>query len=525
MAYNTTRRIVFAAVLIMVLNMTLAAAVAATGENLWYYPPTPQGNVGIRRPTILWTFSGLTSDQIKEIYMTLDGKRVDAVYRDDLNSVFYTPQENLEIGRCSVSIAVTLKSGVRISSPSFSFNILNGASEEVPDTPVFEEVRDRINYYRNIAGLDGMSIEKSLNAAANNHALYVINSTNAGHFQSNKKNQYYTGEMPWDRTRYFGYMSPMVAENIHFIQSDIGAVDDWMDSVYHRFPLINPIYTHMGYGYAGKGTKYVNVLEAGALKYNGVNQQIIVYPVDRQKGVPVTWSGLEEPDPLRLFPEAKGPGGYPITLLVSGDRVERVELVSASITGGKANSIDFYSLDATNDTSLVENNAIALIPKDILMPDTTYRVTTVVKISYSDDTQEEIRKEWSFSTGGGELETYRSGTDILIYLNGIKRTYNPDPFIKNDRVLVPIRSICEEFGAVVNWNQETYSVEIVKEDNIITFDIGGKKALVNNRSIDIDVPAEIYHDRTVVPLRFVSEVLGYSVDWDGAMRMVIIHDR
>jgi hypothetical protein len=44
------KRTVFMAIIIALLNVLLAAAVAATGEVLWYYPPTPQGDVGIRRP-------------------------------------------------------------------------------------------------------------------------------------------------------------------------------------------------------------------------------------------------------------------------------------------------------------------------------------------------------------------------------------------------------------------------------------------------------------------------------------------
>ncbi|MGI6697538.1 MAG: stalk domain-containing protein [Clostridia bacterium] len=519
------KRTVFMAIIIALLNVLLAAAVAATGEVLWYYPPTPQGDVGIRRPTILWTFSGLSSEQIKEIQMTLDGKKVNAVFRDDLNSVYYTPSENLAPGRKSVSIVVTLKSGVRISSPPFSFNILNKAFEEIPNTPVYEEVRDRINYYRGIAGLPGMTIDKSLNAAANNHALYVSSNTNAGHYQNNKKHQYFTGEMPWDRTRYFGYMSPMVAENIHFVKSHTGAVDDWMDSVYHRLPLINPIYKHMGYGYAVKDTKYVNVLEVGAVRYNGLDRQVVVYPADGQRGVPLTWSGMEQPDPFRLYPGVKGPGGYPITVLVSGDRTERVELKSASIAEGSTGSVKFYRFDASNDPELDDNNAIVLVPERNLKPYTTYRVNITMEIIYDEDSREELKKEWTFTTGGGGLETYRPGSDILIYLNGIKKTYNPAPYIKDNRTMVPIRGICEDLGAVVNWNHQTYTVEIVRQDNVITLEIGSRKALVNNRSVDIDVAAELYQDTTYVPIRFVSEVLGYSVDWDGVMRMVMIQDR
>jgi uncharacterized protein YkwD len=519
------KRTVFAVAVIAALNVLLMVSVAATGQVLWYYPPTPQGDVGIKRPTILWTFSGLSADQIKEIHMTLDGRRVDAVFRDDLNSVYYVPSQNLTPGKKSVSIVVTLKSGVRISSPLFSFNILNSAFEEVPAAPVYEQVGDRINYYRSIAGIPAVTIERSLNAAANSHALYVINNTNAGHYESNKSHEYFTGEMPWDRTRYFGYMSPMVAEDIHFIKSHTGAVDDWMDSVYHRFPLINPVFIHIGYGYASKETKHVNVLTAGAIRYNGINRQVVVYPADGQRGVPVTWSGREEPDPFRLYPGAKGPGGYPITVLVSGDRTERVELKSASITGGEMRSVDYYSFDATNDPQLADNNAVALIPKNALKPHTTYRVEVVMDVVYDEGDREEVKREWSFTTGGGGFETYRPGSDIIIYLNGTRRTYNPAPYMKNYRVMVPIRGICEDLGAVVNWNQDTYTVEIVRQDNIITFDIGGKKALVNKQSIDIDVAAEIYQDTTYVPVRFVSEVLGYNVHWDGVMRMVMIQGR
>ena len=111
------KRTISLVITIAVLNVLLAAAVSATGEVLWYYPPTPQGDVGIRRPTILWTFSGLSSDQIKEIHMTLDGKKVNAVFRDDLNSVYYTPGENLAPGRKNVSIVVTLKSGLGFPHP------------------------------------------------------------------------------------------------------------------------------------------------------------------------------------------------------------------------------------------------------------------------------------------------------------------------------------------------------------------------------------------------------------------------
>ncbi len=525
MIYSRKRQLLCLIVLIIVFNAGAAISAAAAGEILWYYPPTPQGDVGVRRPTVLWTFSGLASERIKEINMTIDGRKEAAVFKDELNSVYYRPQQNLSSGRHRVSIVITLKSGVRISSPSFSFNILNEAFEEVPITPVYEEVKDRINYYRAMAGLADVTIEASLNAAANSHGLYVIDNLNAGHFESNKRHRYFTGEMPWDRTRYFGYMSPMVAENIHFLESHIGAVDDWMDSLYHRLPIINPMYAHVGYGFASKNDKRVNVLEIGAVRYSNLSKGTVMYPVDGQRGVPLTWSGREHPDPLRLYPEADGPGGYPITLLVTGDGIEKVQLKNASIVGAGTGELDFYSFDSLRDSELLGSNAIALIPKDALAPGTTYKVNMVFDVIYGDGEKENIKKEWNFTTGKGGFETYLAGDNVMIYINGSKKTYKPEPFLKDERVMVPVRDVCGDLGADIDWNGDTYTVKIIREDNVITFDIGDKRVLINNRSIEMDLPAELINGTTFVPVRFISEALGYNVIWDGVMRMVIIQGK
>lgn len=519
----TVRKKILIAVIVIAIQVSSLIVAYGTGSNMWYYPPTPQGDIGVKNPSILWTFTGLTSDDIKDINMILDGREVEAIFRDDINSVYYTPEESLSEGRHRVSIVVVLKSGVKISSPPFSFNVVRGALNEIPDTPVHQEVRDRINYYRRLLGLQQIKINKNLNAAAYNHALYLTGNFSDGHYENNKISKYFSGKLPWDRTTYFGYLSPMTAENLHFVESHILAVDDWMNSLYHRFPLVNPIFTEMGYGYAQKGDRYINVLNVGAPKFSNLEQRIIVYPADGQKGVPLTWSGMEDPDPLRLYPEADSPGGYPITLLVSGDRAESVRLLKASLTRSDGKNIEFYSFDFQNDPSLTDKMAVAIIPKEELESNTEYRVSINGLINYNDDTEEEFIKDWSFTTGSGGLETYDENAELKIYIEGIRRHYEPSPFIKNDRVLIPVRSICEELGAVVKWYKETYTVEIVKEDSVITFNIGSKKTLVNNKPIEIDVPAQIYNDRTFVPLRFISEVLGYKVEWDGITRSVLIY--
>lgn len=519
------KRVFVIALILVVLQAVNIVQVSGSQEGIWYYPPTPQGEVGIKRPTILWTFGGIDSADIREIIITVDGEEVGASFSDELNSVVYIPEEPLIEGEHKVSIILTLKEGIKISSPPFSFYIVKGAYDEVPDTPVYQEVRDRINFYRELAGLPAVEIDKSLNAAAYNHCLYLSNNPGAGHYENNKGDPYFSGELPWDRTRYFGYLSPMVAENIHFKASHIKAVDDWMDSLYHRLPLMNPIFTQIGYGYFSKGDRHYNVLEMGAPRYNNLEQAVVVYPAEGQVGVPLTWTGLEEPDPFRLYPGVEGPGGYPVTLVVSGANIEKVELVEAAITGERGEVLEFYSFDSNNDPFLADKNALALIPASKLEPHTRYRVAIKGMVEYNNGKESQFTKEWTFTTGGGSLETYDEDALLRIYLDGLLKEYSPAPFIENGRVLIPVRSFCEELGAMVKWHPKTYTVEIIKGDTVISFDIGSNLVSVNGRLVELDVPARIFKDRTFVPVRFVSEVLGYRVNWDGITRFVLIYSR
>ena len=44
--------------------------------------------------------------------------------------------------------------------------------------------------------------------------------------------------------------------------------------------------------------------------------------------------------------------------------------------------------------------------------------------------------------------------------------------------------------------------------------IGSKVAKVNGKEVNLDVPAEVLNNRTMIPLRFISENLGYKVKFD-----------
>ena len=96
------------------------------------------------------------------------------------------------------------------------------------------------------------------------------------------------------------------------------------------------------------------------------------------------------------------------------------------------------------------------------------------------------------------------------------------PVIENDRTLVPIRVISETMGAEVSWDESEKKVTITKEGKEISLWIDNKNVLVNGEPLELDAAPAIRHSRTFVPLRFVSEALGANVEWKDETQAIII---
>lgn len=93
--------------------------------------------------------------------------------------------------------------------------------------------------------------------------------------------------------------------------------------------------------------------------------------------------------------------------------------------------------------------------------------------------------------------------------------YDTAPVIRNDRTLVPIRIVTETLGGKVDWNGVTKEV---------TLHIDGKeiKMTVGKTLEKYGVAPVIIDGRTFVPVRFVADELGATVAWDDATKTVTI---
>ena len=109
-----------------------------------------------------------------------------------------------------------------------------------------------------------------------------------------------------------------------------------------------------------------------------------------------------------------------------------------------------------------------------------------------------------------------------VYVNEKKITSDVYPRIENDRTLIPMRAVFEALDAEVMWDDTTRTVTASRNGNEIVLKIGSNILYKNGEPVEIDVPARIENDRTLVPLRAVSESLDCVVEWDEENRAVYI---
>lgn len=98
------------------------------------------------------------------------------------------------------------------------------------------------------------------------------------------------------------------------------------------------------------------------------------------------------------------------------------------------------------------------------------------------------------------------------------------PFEQNGTTLVPLRIVSENLGAQVGWNSNTKIITIKYKDNEMTLNVGSKVAQINGNSKTLSVAPQIKEFTTMVPIRFVSENLGCTVNWNKQLQIISVND-
>ena len=129
------------------------------------------------------------------------------------------------------------------------------------------------------------------------------------------------------------------------------------------------------------------------------------------------------------------------------------------------------------------------------------------------------------AAAGATVITLTIGSPTMT-VNGVSQPIDAGgttPVIIGGRTLLPIRAVVEAIGGTIEWNAATRTVTITAKAVTMSLTIGNRMATVNGTKLAIDpqnpsVVPVIVGGRTMLPLRFVGEQLGGTVDWDGTTR-------
>lgn len=100
--------------------------------------------------------------------------------------------------------------------------------------------------------------------------------------------------------------------------------------------------------------------------------------------------------------------------------------------------------------------------------------------------------------------------------------YGTKPIILSGRTVLPIRAIIESLGGNVGWDQAEQRITLDVNDTNIIMWIGRQEYLVNGVPQTLEVAPIVVNSRTLLPLRTILENIGYVVEWNNDNKAVII---
>ena len=246
-----------------------------------------------------------------------------------------------------------------------------------------------VNATRAQAGLPAVQLDPHLTDSATSHTYYWLfnNATPSvaglGIHQETPGLPGFSGAGIGQRAVAFGYSTERTAEDITHRGSPTAAVDDWVNSVFHRFPILRPDLVAIGYAQAEVGTINMQDMEFGYAAPGSAAP--VPYPAPDQSQVPADFVDNELPDPVPAGHARTT--GYPVTVtFAAGDSVT---LTSFTLSGPDGAALDAYPLAPAFSTE----NSASLLPAAPLRTATTYTAhiaATVDGRAYD--------KTWTFTT-------------------------------------------------------------------------------------------------------------------------------
>jgi hypothetical protein len=114
-----------------------------------------------------------------------------------------------------------------------------------------------------------------------------------------------------------------------------------------------------------------------------------------------------------------------------------------------------------------------------------------------------------------------TGTPVSVFLDGKPVSFDVAPYIKDGRVMVPVRSLAEALGFQVGW-EDPDRVIMTRDGRKVVMMVGQRVYTVDGESKQMDSSPFMINGRNIVPLRFVAQELGCRVEYSESENRVYI---
>lgn len=185
------------------------------------------------------------------------------------------------------------------------------------------------------------------------------------------------------------------------------------------------------------------------------------------------------------------------------------EMTGADIQIGETAELDFSVIDKENDD--IDFSFVSELPEGAVRDGNKIIFTPVRGGEYvfTAEAKDKYHEKATVKTVKVNVAPV-----VSLKLDGVHISSDVSPYIENNRTMVPIRVISESLGAKVDWNGGTKTATVISGDKKIELTVDSETASVNGESVILDAPAVIHQNRTFIPIRFVSENLGCRVEWN-----------
>lgn len=111
-----------------------------------------------------------------------------------------------------------------------------------------------------------------------------------------------------------------------------------------------------------------------------------------------------------------------------------------------------------------------------------------------------------------------------IFLDGEQLKLSNDVKVLNIKgsVMIPIRVVSENLGFKVEWDKASQTVSVTDNSTIVQMTVGSTTADINGTQVTLNISPQLKKNTTYVPLRFVSKEMGMNIEWDNKQKIVYL---